>query len=328
MTMRQYAHGFDVFISYADADRAWAIGWLLPQLEAAGLRVCVDERDFALGAPGITNIEQAIQQSRYTLLVLTPNWLADKWSAFVGLVATSRDPAGQQRRILPLLLKQSVLPPHLAILTFADFTDPTGHPQQIERIIAAIHESSRPELQPAHRSDVIAMLAQRLRQEKGAYGVSGWSEYTAFDYIGFRETKLSIELVAFVRADRLDDRALFARCDTFFRISQSLPHQYRLRPGMRNPNGLLGFVFEEHSPDPPKVALLSKQSRISHASTTGAVVVPWVIDVPARRIFTHKNPVSFVPPVILFADLVYPGLRYLRALLMEWQTDAQHSPSA
>jgi TIR domain len=42
---------YDVFISYSPADQVWVRGELLPRLEAAGLRVLVDYRDFAIGAP-------------------------------------------------------------------------------------------------------------------------------------------------------------------------------------------------------------------------------------------------------------------------------------
>ena len=33
---------YDVFISYSHADKAWVHGELLPRLEEAGLKVCID----------------------------------------------------------------------------------------------------------------------------------------------------------------------------------------------------------------------------------------------------------------------------------------------
>ncbi|MFL5802448.1 MAG: toll/interleukin-1 receptor domain-containing protein, partial [Roseiflexaceae bacterium] len=61
---------YDVFVSYSPADQAWVRGELLPRLEGAGLRALVDYRDFAIGAPTQANIEQAVERSRKTLLVL------------------------------------------------------------------------------------------------------------------------------------------------------------------------------------------------------------------------------------------------------------------
>ena len=37
---------YDVFISYSHADEAWIEKTLLPRLEGAGLKVCIDYRDF------------------------------------------------------------------------------------------------------------------------------------------------------------------------------------------------------------------------------------------------------------------------------------------
>ncbi|MEE9615972.1 MAG: hypothetical protein V3T90_03070 [Anaerolineae bacterium] len=47
---RQSEYIHDLFVSYADADRAWAEGYLLDALEAAGGRVH-SEAAFALGVP-------------------------------------------------------------------------------------------------------------------------------------------------------------------------------------------------------------------------------------------------------------------------------------
>lgn len=69
MDARQFP--YDVFISYSHADGAWVRGWLLPRLEAAGLRVCIDERDFDLGVPSIVNIERASVQDKLSQLAAT-----------------------------------------------------------------------------------------------------------------------------------------------------------------------------------------------------------------------------------------------------------------
>src|SRR3954447_17370022 len=42
---------YDVFISYSHADEDWVEHTLLKTLEDAGLRACIDFRDFAVGRP-------------------------------------------------------------------------------------------------------------------------------------------------------------------------------------------------------------------------------------------------------------------------------------
>ncbi|MBE9472688.1 MAG: toll/interleukin-1 receptor domain-containing protein, partial [Chloroflexi bacterium] len=65
----EYAH--DLFVSYAEADRAWVEGYLLNGLTQAGVR-CHSEAAFALGVPRLLEFERAVQESQRTLLVLSP----------------------------------------------------------------------------------------------------------------------------------------------------------------------------------------------------------------------------------------------------------------
>ncbi len=43
------AFTYDVFISYSHKDSEWVLRTLLPRLEQARLKVCVDKRDFRAG---------------------------------------------------------------------------------------------------------------------------------------------------------------------------------------------------------------------------------------------------------------------------------------
>jgi tetratricopeptide (TPR) repeat protein len=132
---------FDVFISYSHLDAGWVRDWLLPHLEAAGLRVCLDERDFAIGAPSIVNMENAVEQSRKTLLVLTPAWVESEWTKFESLLSQTDDPSGVRRRTLPLMLEKCEPPKRLGILTHADFTDPARREAQLARLVNAIRDT-------------------------------------------------------------------------------------------------------------------------------------------------------------------------------------------
>ncbi|HMN26677.1 MAG TPA: TIR domain-containing protein [Caldilineaceae bacterium] len=128
-------HPYDVFISYSHLDQEWVKGALLPQLEAAGLKVIIDERDFAIGVPSLVNMQRAVEQSRHTLVVLTPNWVQSEWTEFESLLTTQGDPAAHRRKLMPLLLAACEAPPYIANLTYADFTDPAGRETQMARLL-------------------------------------------------------------------------------------------------------------------------------------------------------------------------------------------------
>jgi len=136
------AESFDVFISYSHRDVEWVKDWLLPRLEAAGLSVCIDFRDFEIGIPSLINMENAVERSRKTLLVLTPNWVKSEWTMFESLLIQTEDPSGIRQRTLPLMLKKCELPRRLGILTYADFTDEKQWSGQLSRVITAIRGSA------------------------------------------------------------------------------------------------------------------------------------------------------------------------------------------
>jgi len=57
---------YDVFISYRqrEPEKTWVRQTLQPRLEAAGARVCIDYRDFRLGAPLVLEMARVVEQSR------------------------------------------------------------------------------------------------------------------------------------------------------------------------------------------------------------------------------------------------------------------------
>ncbi len=133
---------YDVFISYSHRDEDWVTRTLLPRLEAAGLRVCVDFRDFEIGAPSVTEMERAVVTSRKTLLVLTPNYLASAWTEFESVMLQTLDPANRQRRLIGLLKARSELPLRISYLSYVDFVEPNDPAFTWNRLLTALSTSS------------------------------------------------------------------------------------------------------------------------------------------------------------------------------------------
>lgn len=106
---------YDLFISYADADRPWVEGYLLDALTQAEVRH-LSEAAFRLGSPRIQEFQRAVQQSQRTLLVLSPAYLADSFSQFVNLLGQAYGEETQTWPVIPLVLQPVQLPPRLAML--------------------------------------------------------------------------------------------------------------------------------------------------------------------------------------------------------------------
>jgi hypothetical protein len=133
---------YDAFISYSHADRAWVWSELLPRLEEAGLSVCIDDRDFEIGVPSLINMERAVDNSRHTLIVLTPAWLESEWAEFESLLVGTADPAGRRRRLIPVMLEACRLPPRIAMLTYADLTRPAEREAQMTRLVNSLRPAA------------------------------------------------------------------------------------------------------------------------------------------------------------------------------------------
>ena len=140
---------YDVFISYSHADQSWVWDELLPRLEGSGLRVCIDDRDFEIGVPSLINMERAVDNSHHTLTVLTPAWVESEWAEFESLLVGTSDPAGRKRRLLPLMLCPCQPPSRIAILTYADFTQPHEHAGQFSRLLKQLKRTSTMAARPS-----------------------------------------------------------------------------------------------------------------------------------------------------------------------------------
>ena len=161
--MKDTEHRYDVFISYSYQDADWVLNWLVPRLREAGLKVCIDVECFEPGTLVLVNMERAINESRKTLLVITPAWIASEWTAFESLLVQTEDPAERYSRFIPLLLKGTQLPPRLVALSYADFTDPNIRDDQLDKAVRAV-KSEFPSLGVAQIAPLSCFVSTSMTQ--------------------------------------------------------------------------------------------------------------------------------------------------------------------
>ena len=115
---------YDLFIVHADADRAWVDGYLRHALGLDPARV-VTRRDIRLGESVPAEFDRLVTSSRFTLLVLSPAFLADRWAEFgEGLVTFSSVDEGRNR-LIGLKRHDCPLPLHLRFKESLDCTTGT-----------------------------------------------------------------------------------------------------------------------------------------------------------------------------------------------------------
>src|SRR5215212_1757407 len=113
---------YDLFVSYTDADRQWVNGYLLDAMDQAGVRY-QSEADFRLGAPEVTEFERLIEKSKRTLLVVSPNYLADDFDEYGQVLAHSFGVDKGTWPVIPVTREAVDMPTRLDMLTGLDFTN-------------------------------------------------------------------------------------------------------------------------------------------------------------------------------------------------------------
>jgi formylglycine-generating enzyme required for sulfatase activity len=118
--MAAATHEFDLFVIHATDDATFVREHLLPALALPSHRVLlVDE--LPLGGLVASEIDRGVSRSRYTIVVLSPAYLEDRWADFGAELATHL--SLRDARVIPLRLVACELPVRLEARVALDFTD-------------------------------------------------------------------------------------------------------------------------------------------------------------------------------------------------------------
>jgi len=134
---------YDVFVSYRqqDPDMTWTRATLLPGLQSAGLRVCIDYLSFHLGAPLVTEMARAVEQSRYTLAVLSPAYLTSTFTDIENVLAEYLGLEQSQRRLLAVMREECTPRLGMRARLWLDMTDDATFDTNLARLVSELHRS-------------------------------------------------------------------------------------------------------------------------------------------------------------------------------------------
>jgi hypothetical protein len=138
----------DFFISYNRADKGWA-EWIAWQLEAAGQGVTLQAWDFRQGGNYVLDMQRAVNESRRTLIVLSPDFLASQYAAPEWAAAFAQDPTGAQGRLLPVRVRECQPAGLLAQIVYVDLVGlKTGQEARDRLLQGASRARAKPHDEP------------------------------------------------------------------------------------------------------------------------------------------------------------------------------------
>lgn len=127
---------YDVFVSSSFED-ALFVRHLADALEAHGIKAWYGGGEIRAGEHFMQKIGDALEQSKYFLLMISPNYLAGQWTSFeLGVALSAASTRGA--RVIPILVRKSDLSALPSPLRRHQFLDATQEP--VEKIAAEVAE--------------------------------------------------------------------------------------------------------------------------------------------------------------------------------------------
>ncbi len=132
---------YHAFVSYrrADPDQGFARS-LVSRLDAECFKVVADARDFAPQATFLEEGERCVQESQFTLAVISPRYLASGNTNEEAIICKVLGQADRKRRLIPLILESVTMPTWLYDIVGIDFqeSDPFVDPfEKLKRALLA-----------------------------------------------------------------------------------------------------------------------------------------------------------------------------------------------
>ena len=138
----------DFFISYTQADRAWA-EWIAWVLEAAGFTTKNQAWDFGAGSNFIVEMHKAASEAERTIAVLSPEYLVSDFALMEWAAALA-----QKKELLPIRVREVAPVGLLAGIVFADLVGLSGEAARNALLTAAKKERPKPLTEPPFPGEV------------------------------------------------------------------------------------------------------------------------------------------------------------------------------
>jgi hypothetical protein len=147
--------GWDFFVSYTQADQAWAV-WAAWALEEAGYRVLIQAWDFVPGSNWIKGMQDGAEHATRTIAIVSDEYLESVYGSAEWQAAWGDDPGGLERKLLPIRVRECKRPGLLKGVTGFDLfglDEAAARTLLLSKVKAAVEGRAKPPVKPDFPAD-------------------------------------------------------------------------------------------------------------------------------------------------------------------------------
>ncbi|XP_077869560.1 uncharacterized protein LOC144361296 [Saccoglossus kowalevskii] len=126
------------FFSYSSKDREWVEETVEKLEREHGITCMFDDRDFIPGKPILENILTCTKKCEKIVLVLSPNFLDSGWCGYEAQIAITEHLTKERKIVIPVLLKECIIPDFISHLTYLDIKDPNYWEKLLEILTSEV----------------------------------------------------------------------------------------------------------------------------------------------------------------------------------------------
>lgn len=141
------AQGFryDAYLCFADAepDRTRIEQQVIPRLRDAGLRLAVRYQVEEAGAFQVVDVQNIVEQAKYTVIFLSPAYFADPIAEFTDVLSQTMNLAERTFRLKPVFIDSmgnQKIPSRLAVYVTLDLTRPERFEREMNRLTETLRK--------------------------------------------------------------------------------------------------------------------------------------------------------------------------------------------
>ncbi|MBI5604969.1 MAG: TIR domain-containing protein, partial [Deltaproteobacteria bacterium] len=133
---------FDTFLSYSSRDQVF-VNKLWEDLRQNGIKVWIDQDKLLPGDLFVEAIEKGLNESRTVCMVVSPeslrsNWVREEYLRAIDLCVRTE----QQRKVIPLILKEAEIPGFLSNRQWVDFSNESKYSDNLTYLVKGIKYST------------------------------------------------------------------------------------------------------------------------------------------------------------------------------------------